>query len=166
MTRDEIMKTMGIMIIAGSETSATLLSGAVFYLLKNPKWLLKLQEELRDTFGHESEMTFASLGQLRVMQAVIMETFRLYPSAPTMLPRRTGVQGAMVAGTFIPPNTTVGVPQYAAYRSSRNFKDASTFAPQRFLDDDEYKHDKRSILQPFSVGPRKFHGIESVPSQS
>jgi len=42
MTREEIMTTSGIMIIAGSETSATLLSGAFFYLLKNPDWYQKL----------------------------------------------------------------------------------------------------------------------------
>ncbi|KAF2685242.1 cytochrome P450 monooxygenase-like protein [Lentithecium fluviatile CBS 122367] len=158
MTRDEIMKTMGVLIIAGSETSATLLSGAVFYLLKNRRWLQKLQQELRETFSDESEMTFASLSQLRVMQAVIMETFRMYPPVPTMLPRRTGDQGAMVADSFIPPNVTVGIAQYAAYRSRTNFKDPDKFAPQRFLDDEEYKNDNRSVVQPFSVGPRNCIG--------
>jgi len=153
-----MIATMGIMIIAGSETSATLLSGAVYYLLKNPKWLRKLQEELSEAFQDESEMTFTSLSQLRVMHAIIMETFRMYPPAPTMLPRRTYGQGATVADTFIPQDVTVGVAQYAAYRSSRNFKDAETFAPQRFLDDVEYAHDKRSVLQPFSMGPRNCIG--------
>lgn len=152
------MGTMGIMIIAGSETSATLLSGAVYYLLKNREWLAKVQEELRTTFNKESEMTFASLSQLKIINAVIMETFRMYPPAPTTLPRLTTEEGAMVCGTFIPPKCSVGIAQYPAYRSSRNFNNPDTYAPQRFLDDPEYKDDKRSIIQPFSVGPRNCIG--------
>lgn len=158
MTRDEIMRTMGIMIIAGSETSATLLSGTVYYLLKNPEWLKKVQEELDSTFREESEMSFTSLSQLKILNAVIMETFRMYPPAPTILPRHTTNGGAKVCGIFVPPKCTVGVAQYAAYRSSRNFKNSETFVPQRFLDDPEYTEDKRSVLQPFSVGPRNCIG--------
>jgi cytochrome P450 len=158
MTRDETIITMSVLIIAGSETSATLLSGAVFYLLKNPSWLHRLQSELAENFHSEEEMSFASLSQLKVMQAILMETSRIYPPTPTMLPRRTYGQGVVVADTYIPQDVTVGIPQFAAYRSSRNFKNADTFAPQRFLDDEEYKDDKRSIIQPFSVGPRNCIG--------
>lgn len=158
MTREEIMKTSSIIIIAGSETSATLLSGAVFYLLKNPIWMEKLQEEVRTTFKDESEMSFASLSQLKVLHAVIQETFRMYPPVPTTLPRLTNEEGAMVCGIFIPPNCSIGVPQYPAYRSSRNFKDANKFAPERYLGDPAYEDDNRAVVQPFSVGPRNCIG--------
>jgi cytochrome P450 len=80
-----MIMTISFMIIAGIETSATLLSGAIFYLLKNPKWLHKLQQELRDTFRDESEMTFVSLSQLRVMHAILIQTFRMYPPTPIIL---------------------------------------------------------------------------------
>ena len=152
------MNTSGIIIIAGSETSATLLSGAVYYLLKNPEWMKKLQQEVRTTFREESEMSFASLSQLKILHAVIQETFRMYPPVPTTLPRLTSKEGAMVCGTFIPPNCSVGVAQYPAYRSSRNFKDPNTYAPERFLGDPKYEDDNRSIVQPFSVGPRNCIG--------
>jgi cytochrome P450 len=158
MTHEEIKETSGTIIIAGSETSATLLSGAIYYLLKNPVWMVKLQDEIRTSFTHESQITFSSASQLKLMNAIIHETFRLYPPAPLALPRITPKEGAVVAGTYVPPNTTIGIPQYAAYRSTRNFTDPDLYAPERFLGDTKYVEDKRSVIQPFSVGPRNCIG--------
>jgi len=152
------MKTSGIMIIAGSETSATLLSGAFFYLLKNPEWYRKLQEELLNNYTDESQMTFAALSQLKILNAIIQETFRMYPPVPTTLPRLTTQDGAIVCGTFIAPKVSIGIAQYPAYRSSLNFKNPDRYAPERFLEDQRYKDDQRSIIQPFSVGPRNCIG--------
>lgn len=162
MTRREIMKTSGLIIIAGSETSATLLSGAFFYLLKNPDWYRKLQKEIVDSFQDESKMTFASLSHLKVLNAVVQETFRMYPPVPTTLPRRTAQAGAMVCGKFIPPNTSIGIAQWPAYRSSKNFKDPNLFAPERFLGDPKYKEDTSSVIRPFSVGQRNCIGQVSL----
>ncbi|KAL5472424.1 hypothetical protein PMIN07_000870 [Paraphaeosphaeria minitans] len=89
MTRGEMMSTSGVLIVAGSETSATLLSGAIYYLVSNPTWLEKVRQELKGSFKTEEEMTFASLGQLKVLNAVLTETFRMYPPVPVLLPRAT-----------------------------------------------------------------------------
>lgn len=51
-------------IIAGSETTATILSGATFLLLKNPACLEKLKQEVRSTFKSEDEITFTSVDRL------------------------------------------------------------------------------------------------------
>jgi cytochrome P450 len=157
-TNAEMKETSGLLILAASETSATLLSGAIYYMLKNPEWLGKLQHELRTAFADESEITFASTAQLKILNAVIQETFRLYPPVPGSLPRVTPKEGALVAGTFIPGDTTIGIPQYPASRSSRNFTDPDKYAPERFLGDEKYASDKRQVIQPFSVGPRNCIG--------
>ncbi|KAH7071327.1 cytochrome P450 monooxygenase-like protein [Paraphoma chrysanthemicola] len=158
MTHEEIKNTSSILIIAGSETSATLLSGAVYYLLKDPVWMHKLQEELSTTFKTDSQITFASVSQLNILNAIIQETFRLYPPAAAAFPRISPKGGAMVAGTFIPPGVKIGIPQYCANRSSRHFRNPEKYAPERFLGDPEYANDKRSVIQPFSVGPRNCIG--------
>ncbi len=158
MTDAEIKQTSGLLIIAGSETTATLLSGAVFYLCKNPSWITKLHEELRSSFTKESDITFASLSQLKILNAILYETFRLYPPVPTSLPRKVPEQGATVCDRFIPPGTKIGIAQYPAYRSSRHFKNSHSYHPERFLGDEEYADDKRSVIQPFSVGPRNCLG--------
>jgi cytochrome P450 len=158
MSDEEIKETSGLIILAGSETSATVLSGAMYHLLQNPSWMTKLQDEVRTAFKTESELTFTSTSQLKILNAVINETFRVYPPIPGSLPRVSPKEGATVAGAYIPPGTKIGIPQYAAYRSSRNFTDPDTFAPERFLGDEKYAEDKRSVIQPFSTGPRNCIG--------
>ncbi|KAF2023284.1 cytochrome P450 monooxygenase-like protein, partial [Setomelanomma holmii] len=158
MTHDEIKATSGTLILAGSETSATFLSGAVYYLLKNPDWMRKLQEEIRTTFTTESEITFASVSKLKMLHAIIMETFRIYPPVPAALPRISPKSGVIVAGTYVPAGIKIGIPQYCAYRSSRHFLNPEKYAPERFLGDPKYVEDKRSVIQPFSVGPRNCIG--------
>jgi len=158
MSHPEIELLGSTLVMAGSETSATLLSGAIYYLLKNPTWLEKLQAEVRGAFPEDAQITFTNTAHLKLLNAVIYETFRLYPPVPGALPRVVPKNGATVAGTAFPPDTKIGIPQYAAYRSKRNFTDPETFAPDRFMDNEAYAQDKRSIMQPFSVGPRNCIG--------
>jgi cytochrome P450 len=158
MKDEEIKETSGVIIMVGSETSATLLTGALYYLLKNPFWLSKVQNEVRPLFVDEAQITFSSVSQLKMLNAVINETLRLYPPFPIYLPRVTPKEGATVAGTYIPPDTIIGIPHYATYRSGRHFKNAERYAPERFMGDEEYAKDNRSVFQPFSVGPRNCIG--------
>lgn len=51
-------------IIAGSETTATILSGALYLILKNPAVLEDLKKEIRSTFKSDDEITFSSVDNL------------------------------------------------------------------------------------------------------
>jgi cytochrome P450 len=158
MTPEELRLTSSLLIMAGSETSATCLSGAIFYLLKNHGWLSRLQKEIREAFQKESEISFASLSHLKVLHAVIQETLRMYPPVAGDMPRMTPSEGAKVCGTYIPPHTRISIPMYPAFRSALNFKNPDTFAPERWLGDEKYADDRRSVLQPFSIGSRNCIG--------
>jgi cytochrome P450 len=158
MTPEELRLTSALLIVAGSETSATCLSGAIYYLLKHPIWMTRLQAELRNAFRDEQEICFQSVSRLKVLHAILQETLRMYPPLPVDVPRITPSEGATVCGTYIPPHTRVGIPMYPAYRSSLNFKDPNSFAPERWLGDEKYTDDRRSVLQPFSMGTRNCIG--------
>ena len=107
MTREEIKATSGILIIAGSETTATLLSGATFYLLKNPLCLMKAVDEVRQAFLRASDITFESVTtRLPYLNACLEETLRIYPPVPSVLPRRTGPEGDIINGRFVAPNVS------------------------------------------------------------
>lgn len=62
------MKTLMInamvLIVAGSDTSATLLSGLIYLLLKNPGCLQKITHEVRSAFKSEDEISFSSVQSL------------------------------------------------------------------------------------------------------
>ncbi|CAI6029751.1 unnamed protein product [Clonostachys chloroleuca] len=158
MSEDEIIENSNILIIAGSETTATLLSGASFYLLKNPEKMEKVVQEVRSSFTSEADITIQSVSQLPYMIAVLQEAFRMYPPVPSILPRVCPKGGEYLEGYWLPENTMVGVPQWAAFQSARNFRNPSSFVPERWLDDPEYSGDQRAVVQPFSMGPRNCVG--------
>ena len=68
-----------ILIIAGSETTATLLSGATYLLLQNPAKLAQLQREVRSAFKSTDDISFASVAKLPYLHAVIEESFESGP---------------------------------------------------------------------------------------
>jgi cytochrome P450 len=102
MSREEIMNTSGILIIAGSETTATLLDGAMFYLLTNPSVLEKLATEIVTAFPDIKDMTFAKLANLPYLDACLQEALRMYPPIPGLLARKTLPGGVVINGYFIP----------------------------------------------------------------
>jgi len=177
MSRAEIQATFNLLMIAGSETTATLLSGCAFLLQKNPHVQEKLEAEIRGKFSDESEITMLSVTHLKYLDAVIEESLRCYPPVPISLNRTTPPEGATICGHWVPGNVftfhayevtailitkqvVVGVPQFAAYSSPLNFAQPQSFVPERMLNDHEAKfdNDRRAVLQPFSAGPRNCIG--------
>jgi len=102
MSKREMYSNSGLFMVAGTETTATLLSGLTFYLLRNPEKLRKLNKEIRDAFDSPEDMSLVRLGQLEYLAACIEEGLRMYPPVPIGLPRVTPPEGAMVAGQWVP----------------------------------------------------------------
>jgi len=88
--------------LAGSETTATTLSGATYLLLSHPEVLKKLQHEVRSTFHSVDEIKISSVGKLSYMLAVLNETLRMYPPVASSLVRVVPGKGESVAGHFVP----------------------------------------------------------------
>ncbi|KAK1579967.1 cytochrome P450 [Colletotrichum navitas] len=147
-----------VLIVAGSETTATLLSGATYYLLMNPVALQKLTDEIRSTFKDESEIDFQSVGNLTYLLACLDEALRLYPPVPIGLPRTVPQGGANIADHYVPEGTTVSIYQWAMYHSEKNFRDPFGFHPERWLRDPAFESDDRESFQPFHIGARNCIG--------
>ena len=155
MSNEEIITTFEVLMLAGSETTATLLSGVTYQLLKNPDVLKKLVAEIRGTFAHSHEITMVSVNDLKYQLAVLDEALRIMPPVATALVRLVPPgEGEVVGGHFVPGGTRVGVPSWAANRSPLNFRDPESFVPERWLEDIRYADDRREASQPFSIGPR------------
>ncbi|KZL75146.1 cytochrome P450 [Colletotrichum tofieldiae] len=155
---DQLEGNAGIIIIAGSETTATLLSGVTYLLLKHPEKMEKLVYEVRTAFGKEDEIDLTSVNKLTYMLACLDEALRMYPPVPTGLPRTVPEGGATILGEFVPEKTTVAIHHWAMYHNEKNFKNPFTFHPERFLGDPEYASDRKEAFQPFHIGPRNCLG--------
>ncbi len=71
-----------LLVIAGSETTATALSAITYYLCRTPEVYHKLAEEVRGTFSSYTQVTGQSTQALPYLKAVIEEGLRIYPPLP------------------------------------------------------------------------------------
>ena len=101
-TKEEIMHNMRLVVLAGSETTATTLSGAAFLLATHPDVQRKLAQEVRTSFGSEEEIDLFSVQKLKYMLAVLNEAMRVFPPVPSSLPRKCQKGGDTICGGFVP----------------------------------------------------------------
>ncbi|KAF2217364.1 hypothetical protein CERZMDRAFT_63537 [Cercospora zeae-maydis SCOH1-5] len=163
LSKDEMVVNAKLFMIAGTETTATLLSGVTFHLLTNPLKMQKLVQEIRGAFAEEDGITVERLQALEYLHACLEEGLRMYPPVPQGLPRVT-LPGApvIVEGHEIPAGSAVRVTNLAVFNNRDNFRDPEMFVPERWLSGSaegaRYFQDKKHALQPFSVGPRNCLG--------
>ncbi|OJJ66144.1 hypothetical protein ASPBRDRAFT_666479 [Aspergillus brasiliensis CBS 101740] len=156
MTQSEVDLAAMTLTIAGSETVATMLSGAVYLLCTNPGVLRALTDRIRADFAQDSDLNLVNLQQHQFLNAVLLECLRLYPPAPDSLFRRTTTSGTIIMGEFIPPQTCVTMNLWAANRSTLNFHRPDEMVPERWVKPcpPEFQNDDRDVMKPFSVGDR------------
>ncbi|KAJ6457611.1 cytochrome P450 [Mycena sanguinolenta] len=148
-------------IIAGADTSATVLSNTFFLLLSHPESYERLQSEIDSVFplGGKEPTDTALLSSLPYLNAVIRESLRLFPPVATSLQRAPTVgTGSKVLGEnfVIPEGTSVVVPPYTIHRDPRNFSpNPDKYIPDRWLakDDDLKFVTNDDAFIPFSSGP-------------
>lgn len=102
MTLEELRTNANVLVLAGSETTATVMTAVCFYLTSNPECMKKVVDEIDNAFTSEDEMNGATVGVLKYLGAVIKEGLRLYPPLPGFIPRRTPPGGDTVLGKHIP----------------------------------------------------------------
>ena len=158
LTPTELRNNSSVFLIAGSETTASLLSGATYLLLKNPKVMQKLKDEVRTRFKAYNDITLDAVNNTPYLLAVLQESLRYFPPVPTGFERRVGKGGEFVSGYYMPEQTALSVSSWPAGHSEIHFKDAESFIPERWMDDPEYADDHKNAIQPFSFGPRNCLG--------
>jgi cytochrome P450 len=107
LTKNEMYANASLFMLAGTETTATLLSGVTYYLLKNPDKLRILTEEIRAAFEKEEDITFEQLQALNYLRACLEEGLRMYPPVSNGLPRIVPEGGAEVAGQNVPAGVSI-----------------------------------------------------------
>ncbi|KAL8131999.1 hypothetical protein AgCh_007765 [Apium graveolens] len=80
--RDDLMT----MLIAGHETTAAVLTWAIFLLAQHPAKMKKAQAEIDSVLSHE-EITFESVKKLEYLRLIVVEVLRLYPQPPLLIRR-------------------------------------------------------------------------------
>ncbi|KAK7845554.1 cytochrome p450 81e8 [Quercus suber] len=84
---DQIIKGLiMVLILAGTDTSSATLEWAMANLLNHPDVLKKVKVELDNQIGEDKLIDESDISKLSYLQSTILETLRLYPTAPLLLP--------------------------------------------------------------------------------
>lgn len=149
---DSLVMTMAVsMAFAGSETTAISLSSVFYYLLKNPRCMEKVYEELdskaKEGFFGDYEnglVTWSESQNLPYIDACIKEAFRLHPAPGLTLERIVPPQGAEIAGHFVKGGTIVGCSAWVLHRRKEIFgEDVEVYRPERWLVDESKGKDAK-----------------------
>ncbi|EKM48781.1 uncharacterized protein PHACADRAFT_214663 [Phanerochaete carnosa HHB-10118-sp] len=166
-SRSLILSDSALAIIAGSDTTATVLSILVYCLLAHPETYERLQAEVDKFYpSEEDSLDPKHFSKMPYLEAVINETMRLYPVLPSGSQRspERGSGGFFASQHFIPEWTSVRIPIWCLHRDPRNFTRPDEFWPERWLIMDGLEphsevltHDMNAFV-PFSFGPRNCVG--------
>ncbi len=116
MSIEEIYSTVSLLVLAGSETSASTCTAAIWFSLKKPSVMEKLKEEIRRAFTGLEDITVASASGLPYLHAVLQESLRMHTNEPVALPREVNRPGMRICGRIIPEGvSTVQIHQVQAY---------------------------------------------------
>ena len=156
--RSEVLNT----ILAGRDTTASLLSDMWFELSKHPKIFATLYEEVHELAPPDAELTFDLIRAMPYLRAILNETLRFHPVVPgnsrqaskdTVLPLGGGPDGK--SPVFVPKGTLVAYMVYCMHRREDLWDDPDSFIPERWIDTDEKKGVRPGwAFLPFNGGPR------------
>ncbi|KAF8037417.1 hypothetical protein BT93_B0348 [Corymbia citriodora subsp. variegata] len=132
LTDTEIKALLLNMFTAGTDTSSSTTEWAIAELIRHPKILARVQQEIDAVVGRDRLVTELDLPHLPYLQAVIKETFRLHPSTPLSLPR-IAAESCEINGYHIPKGTTLLVNVWAIARDPETWAEPLEFRPERFL---------------------------------
>lgn len=149
-------------LLAGRDTTASLLSSAFFFLARSPRVWNRLRQTIVDEFGDSqsptNDITQAKLKDVPYLRYVLNEVLRLMPPVPlnfrvatkdTSLPVGGGPDGR--SPIFVPKGMTVTYSVYAMHRRKDFYgADSHEFRPERWEENGRRGWD----YLPFNGGPR------------
>lgn len=141
-----------VVIVAGSETTATTLASVLYYLVKNPAVLAKLQRQLDDVMpAGTDDWSYEKVKSISYLDDIIQETLRLRPAVMTGGYRVTPEEGITVDEVYIPGDVNVFVPVQLVQTDERYYTNAKDFIPERWNEKREMCTDGAPFF-PFVLG--------------
>jgi cytochrome P450 len=144
MTDAELRDELITLLIAGHETTATMLCWAFDLILAQPEIKARIGDEIRQA---------TQLGNLPFLDAVIKEVLRLRPVIPG--PGRRLVRPMRFSSYEVPAGTMVVPATYLTHRHPDHYPEPERFQPERFLGQKPNPY----AFYPFGGGVRRCLGM-------
>ncbi|XP_061396029.1 probable cytochrome P450 12c1, mitochondrial [Musca vetustissima] len=156
------------MLIAGVDTTSSVMAAVLLCMAKNPEKQEKLRQEILTNIGRTEKFTMENMKNLPYLRACIKESLRTYPLIAGNM--RTTGQDLCLSGYQVPKGTNVFLTSNLLLQEDRYFPNAEKFMPERWLrsnnqDDMSAKNTNPFIFLPFGFGPRSCVGKRIVDLQ-
>jgi cytochrome P450 len=142
------------LVVAGHETTASILNWIWFLLSRYPTVQLKLAAELDRTAWHGAP-TMEELPKYPYTRQIIDEALRMYP--PLWLMTRKALADDRLGSFLVPAGTEIYISPYLIQRSSNLWEVPEIFDPERMAPDQAINRHELSLC-PFGAGPRNCIG--------
>nr|XP_043637203.1 cytochrome P450 Tp4149-like [Erigeron canadensis] len=157
--KDTIKAVILDVFAAGTDTTSTNIEWAVSELVKHPRVMKKLQQEVTEIANGKSMVTEDDLSKMKYLKAVIKETLRFHIPVPLLVQRET-TQDVNIMGYDIPAGTPVVINAWAIAREPSVWEEPNEFKPERFLNNPVDYRGLHYEFIPFGAGRRGCPGIE------
>eukprot|EP00756_Hemistasia_phaeocysticola_P009544 Hpha_TRINITY_DN14915_c0_g2::TRINITY_DN14915_c0_g2_i1::g.144440::m.144440 len=146
--QEELRDLIMSFVIAGRDTTASLLTWTFYLLSVNKPMMERARQETREKDGDYDAMSWT--------QAVLQEALRLYPSVPLEF-KTAREDDTLPCGTKVHAGSRVMYNPFVVLRNPANFEEPEKFTPHRWMDADGSckKYDMQGFSYPaFNAGPR------------
>ncbi|TVU13988.1 hypothetical protein EJB05_37429, partial [Eragrostis curvula] len=142
---DVVTRTVCLSLLqAGSDTTTGTIEWAMALLLNNPGVLKQARAEIDFVVGTSRLIHESDLITVPYLNCIIMETLRLYPFNPNLVPHEVS-QDCKIAGYAVTRGTMVLIDVYSMQRDPHMWIDQEKFMPERFLGAKENANSKWMI---------------------
>ncbi|EEA25525.1 benzoate 4-monooxygenase cytochrome P450, putative [Talaromyces marneffei ATCC 18224] len=147
-------------VIAGFDTTAISLTAMMYHLLKTPRVLQKLRDELNAARASgkltgKDRINFHESQDLPYFKVVVKEALRVHSAAGLPFWRVVPEGGVDIEGIHFPEGTVLGVSSWVAHYNEDVFTDPTEFRPERWIDQDETNlKAMNELYMPFGLGSR------------
>jgi cytochrome P450 len=148
--REQLIDQLGVMFLAGHETSASALTWVFFILTQQPQIVERMRAEIDSVVG-DGEVGFEHIRSLTFIRNVFRETIRLYPPI-TFIPR-VALQTTKIGSYKVKRGAMIMISPWTIHRNEKYWKSANVFDPDRFSVERESELVAGAYL-PFGLGPR------------
>jgi cytochrome P450 len=142
------------LVIAGHETTASVLNWAWYLLAKYPDVQSRVAAEVRHC-KENGALSIRALEQLSYTCSVLEEVLRSYP--PLWLMTRKTIKPDLLGGYEVPVGTEIYISPYLLQRHPGLWQDPQRFDPERF-EAANAENQQRLSMCPFGAGPRNCIG--------
>nr|P37117.1 RecName: Full=Cytochrome P450 71A4; AltName: Full=CYPLXXIA4; AltName: Full=Cytochrome P-450EG2 [Solanum melongena]CAA50312.1 P450 hydroxylase [Solanum melongena] len=152
--RDSLKAILLDAFAAGTDTIYTNLDWTMADVLRQPRAMKTLQNEVRGLAQGKSEITEDDLKNMQYLRAVIKESLRLHPPNSLLVPRESMEDVKLLGYYHIPARTQALINVWAIGRDPLSWENPEEFCPERFLNNDIDMKGLKFELLPFGSGRR------------